>query len=645
MSFSSYPHLDQFSWPPRLPSPPPRLTGSLDVATGIFYRTPEHPRLRTAQACEKCRTRKAKCSGEHPSCARCLARGLSCEYAKEGRVRGPNKPKRDQPLSLHDKPNYARRRRTTVAGPNIFEPLSTHIPLPLALPRIDTSGLSSMTPRFSSNPTSSKRLSLPPGLDASTLDRFYSPSAYNDPYGSEPPDSATTSSYTDSRRGSFDPPFGLGMDIEQTVHKDISSLHPLSAHSRFPPPNLDGGYPAAIDSLAQQAETYPPAYTHGAYVPSDGPPYVAVTRNMSMDVRASRPSSSRSLSGGSSTSSSSGRASFDGGESAPASAVSGSFPLFLEHRNTPYPSATPYSPHASSFSPHPSSTSSGYSPHATSFSPHPAPAPPHSHLRNDGRPLSASMASSYPYSDSYARRASAPVFDVPHSAPARQFAFAPTDATGDSSASPASSGGSPYRGGGGRLVGWVEPGTSPSRPAASCAGSGQLRQQIDMEQQRQAVMAAAMSGGQPHPTPSLSLQIPTSDARGHDVRPSPLSLSAAATSAYTDMYLESPGLPPPVAVSKTVTASRNVSVGGLAMPVPVMGVSMGDIEAGSMEDASLDVDVDVDVDVDDASQSYTFPTPLSMSRTVSADAMTVTGPESPVGGGRLRAATISGPVA
>ncbi|KAJ3793714.1 hypothetical protein GGU11DRAFT_748663 [Lentinula aff. detonsa] len=69
------------------------LAGSLDPTTGVFYRTPEHPRLRTAQACEKCRTRKAKCSGEHPSCKRCLNRGLVCEYAKEGRVRGPNKPK------------------------------------------------------------------------------------------------------------------------------------------------------------------------------------------------------------------------------------------------------------------------------------------------------------------------------------------------------------------------------------------------------------------------------------------------------------------------------------------------------------------------------------------------------------------------
>ncbi|KAG9219869.1 hypothetical protein CCMSSC00406_0009616 [Pleurotus cornucopiae] len=87
---------------PRLTPPPApaitnnqRLTlaGSLDPTTGIFYRTPEHPRLRTAQACEKCRTRKAKCSGEHPACQRCITRGLVCEYAKEGRVRGPNRVK------------------------------------------------------------------------------------------------------------------------------------------------------------------------------------------------------------------------------------------------------------------------------------------------------------------------------------------------------------------------------------------------------------------------------------------------------------------------------------------------------------------------------------------------------------------------
>jgi hypothetical protein len=36
--------------------------GSLDVTTGVFVRTPDHPRIRTAQACEKCRLRKAKVS-------------------------------------------------------------------------------------------------------------------------------------------------------------------------------------------------------------------------------------------------------------------------------------------------------------------------------------------------------------------------------------------------------------------------------------------------------------------------------------------------------------------------------------------------------------------------------------------------------
>lgn len=38
-------------------------------------------------------SRIEQCSGEHPSCKRCISRSLVCEYAKEGRVRGPNKPK------------------------------------------------------------------------------------------------------------------------------------------------------------------------------------------------------------------------------------------------------------------------------------------------------------------------------------------------------------------------------------------------------------------------------------------------------------------------------------------------------------------------------------------------------------------------
>ncbi|KAI4522916.1 hypothetical protein K525DRAFT_283259 [Schizophyllum commune Loenen D] len=83
--------------PPSLHPTSRNLGGPLDgPGGGIFYRSPEHPRLRTAQACEKCRVRKAKCSGDHPSCKRCQARGLACEYAKEGRTRGPNKTKKQQ---------------------------------------------------------------------------------------------------------------------------------------------------------------------------------------------------------------------------------------------------------------------------------------------------------------------------------------------------------------------------------------------------------------------------------------------------------------------------------------------------------------------------------------------------------------------
>ncbi|KAF8123920.1 hypothetical protein EV363DRAFT_1355119, partial [Boletus edulis] len=44
---------------------PHSLHGALDPTTGIFYRAAEHPRMRTAQACNKCRVRKAKQRASH----------------------------------------------------------------------------------------------------------------------------------------------------------------------------------------------------------------------------------------------------------------------------------------------------------------------------------------------------------------------------------------------------------------------------------------------------------------------------------------------------------------------------------------------------------------------------------------------------
>lgn len=98
--------------PPPPPPPSWAMSGSLDPVTGIYQTAPEHPRVRTQQACEKCRGRKAKCSGERP-CQRCVNRGLHCEYAPERKMRGPNKVKRVKGSSVESRGTA---RRASVAS-------------------------------------------------------------------------------------------------------------------------------------------------------------------------------------------------------------------------------------------------------------------------------------------------------------------------------------------------------------------------------------------------------------------------------------------------------------------------------------------------------------------------------------------------
>ncbi|KAF8077795.1 hypothetical protein FPV67DRAFT_13239 [Lyophyllum atratum] len=71
-------------------------------------------RQRTVQACDKCRERKTKCSGEHPACQRCTTRGLICQYSsREPRTRGPAKARLRNAISSADLrspsnlPNYS----------------------------------------------------------------------------------------------------------------------------------------------------------------------------------------------------------------------------------------------------------------------------------------------------------------------------------------------------------------------------------------------------------------------------------------------------------------------------------------------------------------------------------------------------------
>src|SRR5437764_1289462 len=50
---------------------------------------PPIKRKRLTQACDACRKKKVKCSGEKPSCNNCTRLGLHCTYLPSTRKRGP----------------------------------------------------------------------------------------------------------------------------------------------------------------------------------------------------------------------------------------------------------------------------------------------------------------------------------------------------------------------------------------------------------------------------------------------------------------------------------------------------------------------------------------------------------------------------
>ncbi|KAF8260475.1 hypothetical protein EI94DRAFT_1789951 [Lactarius quietus] len=64
--------------------------GSLDPTTGVFSRAADHPRIRTAQACEKCRARKAKVNILAANVA--LLAGLSAHMRLNVACAGPINP-------------------------------------------------------------------------------------------------------------------------------------------------------------------------------------------------------------------------------------------------------------------------------------------------------------------------------------------------------------------------------------------------------------------------------------------------------------------------------------------------------------------------------------------------------------------------
>ena len=69
------------------------------------------PGAKRHAACDECRKRKLKCSGEPPGCARCNKQNLTCHYSKQAQMGRP------------------RKKRKTSKEPEQFEPTPPHVPV------------------------------------------------------------------------------------------------------------------------------------------------------------------------------------------------------------------------------------------------------------------------------------------------------------------------------------------------------------------------------------------------------------------------------------------------------------------------------------------------------------------------------------
>ncbi|KAJ6501027.1 hypothetical protein C8R47DRAFT_1108687 [Mycena vitilis] len=69
-----------------------------DFSDLIVHRNIQRGRQRRSSACDTCSSRKVKCSGDQPSCKRCLVDTVDCAYTKKRR-RGSAKPKANSTAS------------------------------------------------------------------------------------------------------------------------------------------------------------------------------------------------------------------------------------------------------------------------------------------------------------------------------------------------------------------------------------------------------------------------------------------------------------------------------------------------------------------------------------------------------------------
>src|ERR1043165_7127848 len=68
---------------------PSFLTHTVDIDNNPVTETQATKRKRLTQACDACRKKKVKCSGDKPSCNNCSRLGITCTYLPSTRRRGP----------------------------------------------------------------------------------------------------------------------------------------------------------------------------------------------------------------------------------------------------------------------------------------------------------------------------------------------------------------------------------------------------------------------------------------------------------------------------------------------------------------------------------------------------------------------------
>ncbi|KAI6828856.1 hypothetical protein KC340_g15141 [Hortaea werneckii] len=104
-----HPNPIQFSSQPTPPSLYPPTTASQPISSQ------SNPKLRAA--CDECRLKKLKCTGEQPACSRCVRDGIQCIYSPQKQMGRPKKRQRVEAAKQDGEAFYPRRQEGNLAPP------------------------------------------------------------------------------------------------------------------------------------------------------------------------------------------------------------------------------------------------------------------------------------------------------------------------------------------------------------------------------------------------------------------------------------------------------------------------------------------------------------------------------------------------